>query len=69
MATWHQSRNKAGNAALHSPPAKGYKVVIDPWGGFAYSIGFTRKRDAKRYVSHMADKRGVYIISSKGERL
>jgi len=68
MASWHQSRNVEGNRALHTAPVKGHKVVIDPPGGFACAITFSRKRDAQRYFRRMPDKRGAYIISANGDR-
>jgi hypothetical protein len=58
MATWHQSKNGAGMAALYAKPAKGYRVVIDPLGGFASAVEFTRKRDAMRYIRNCKKLRG-----------
>lgn len=61
MATWHQSKNRAGMSALYSPPAKGYKVVSDTFGQFASAICFTRKCDAQR----LARRNGGMIIAAK----
>jgi hypothetical protein len=50
MATWHQSRNAAGQAALYRAPESGYKVVTDPRGEFASAIEFARKREALAFI-------------------
>jgi hypothetical protein len=50
MATWHQSRNAAGQAALYRAPARGYKVVTDPPGEFASAIEFARKQEALAFI-------------------
>lgn len=49
MATWHQSRNHSGIAALWAPHAKEWKAVSDKPGEFASAICFNRKRDAERF--------------------
>ena len=68
MATWHQNKNRAGMAALYTPPAKGYRVVIDPPGGFASAVEFTRKRDALKFIRNCHKLRGEtgILISAKG---
>lgn len=63
MATWHQSKNRAGTAELWAKPSKGYKVVTDKPNEFASAICFTRKRDAQR----LAKRNGGVIISATGE--
>ena len=68
MATWHQSKNRAGMTALYTPPAKGYRVVFDPPGGFASAVEFTRKKDAMRLIRNARKLRGEtgILISAKG---
>lgn len=68
MATWHQSKNHAGMVALYARPAKGHKVVIDPLGGFAHAVEFTRKRDALKFIRNSQKLHGYsgILISAKG---
>jgi len=63
VASWHQSKNRAGMAGLYSTPSKGYKVVSDKPGEFASAIEFSRKRDAQR----LAKRNGGLIIPAKGK--
>lgn len=61
MATWHQSKNVAGMQALWSPPAVGYKVVVDRPHEMAFAAHFASELDAKAY----ADKTGGRVLSPK----
>lgn len=61
MASWHQNKNRAGLIELYTRPAKGYKVVCDKPGEFAYSVHFNRKREAEK----LAKRCGGFVISAR----
>lgn len=65
MATWHQIKaHGAAMANLYMPPARGHKVVVNHYNALAYSVHFTRKREAFRY----AKKTGGVVISAERKK-
>lgn len=62
MATWHQSRNTSGIAALYAPHVTAWKVVCNPRGEFASGIAFKTQAQAIAYQ----EKRGGIVIAPHG---
>lgn len=64
MATWHQSKNGSGLAALWAPSPGKWKCISDRPGKAAGAMLFDNEADARRYAA----KTGDVVIPPSRER-